>query len=222
MADTNMTGKTGASASAGEDLELVKQRAEQERRAAAEMAGEMRQSAAGTVEKAREEALRRGSEMKGRTAEHLRVFADAVRSAGDELAEKEPGPVGDIVRRAAEGLEEFSQTIEGSSPGEMVDGVRNFGRRNPVALFAGSMIAGFAIARFATSSSSQVSRGGPGMQQGGSSFGSATQQGGSGAFGSGSSGSYGASVADRDRIYGNYGDSPATGPAGAPHPSGAL
>ena len=109
--------------------------------------------AGGAVSEAKAFAGEKAEQLQDAAAGHFRVFADAVRTAGDELAEKEPGQVSDLVRRAAEGLEHFSDALGRKSSGEMIASVRDFGRQNPIGFLAGSMLAGFALARFASSSS---------------------------------------------------------------------
>jgi hypothetical protein len=100
-------------------------------------------------------ATEKAEELQGAAASHLRVFADAVRVAGDELARRETGPVSDLVRQAATGLEQISATMDGKSSAEMIEGVREFGRQNPIGFVAGSLLAGFALARFAGSAAPQ-------------------------------------------------------------------
>jgi hypothetical protein len=57
-----------------------------------------------------------------------------------------------LVSRAAEGLEDVSRTLADKRPSEMVDGLRDFGRRNPTAFLAGSVLLGVALGRFLRSS----------------------------------------------------------------------
>lgn len=109
---------------------------------------------------ARQVAAEKAEKLQDAAATHLRTFADAVRNAGEELAEKDPGPVSSLVRQAAEGLEQFSGALGRKSSGEMIDGVREFGRQNPLGFFAGSMLAGFALARFAGSAAPRTRNGG--------------------------------------------------------------
>ncbi len=126
----------------------------QEKQATEGLVADARNAASEAGSEAKKMASGKADELQGAAASHLRTFADAVRSAGDELADKEPGPVSDLVRQAAEGLERFSGALENKSSSDMIGGVREFGRQNPVGFLAGSMLAGFALARFASSSTS--------------------------------------------------------------------
>ena len=79
-------------------------------------------------------------------------FANAVRRAGDELAGADQSPATRLVQKAADGLETFSRSIEGKSPGDLLNDVRDFGRRNPIAFIGSAVLVGLAVGRFARAS----------------------------------------------------------------------
>jgi hypothetical protein len=85
--------------------------------------------------------------------ETLGEFANAIRHAGDELAQHDRTLAGRLVKQTADGLEQFSRSVADRRPEELLDAVRDFGRRNPVVFVAGSVLAGVALARFLRSSS---------------------------------------------------------------------
>ena len=87
--------------------------------------------------------------MKEEATAGLTAFSDALKAASSELSGKQLGFAGDMVQQAAGGLESFVRAVEGRSPGEMLDGLRSFGRQNPVGFIAGSVLAGFALGRLA-------------------------------------------------------------------------
>lgn len=91
-------------------------------------------------------------------AETLGQFAQAIRKAGDELAQNDQSMVSRFVVQAADGLENFSHTLANKRPEELLDSVRELGRRNPTAFIAGAVIAGLAIGRFMRASSDGQSR----------------------------------------------------------------
>jgi hypothetical protein len=126
-----------------------------EKRAAEGLIDDVKIAASNAGTQARTMATQKVDALQGAAASHLHKFADAVRTAGDELAEKDPGPVSDLVRQAAAGLEQFSGSLGRSSSAEMIASVREFGRQNPIGFLAGSMLAGFALARFAGSAAPQ-------------------------------------------------------------------
>jgi hypothetical protein len=120
------------------------------------------QSAADTIKdeatsiggKARALAEDKAESVKGDAASHMHGFADALKSASETLKEKQAGPASEMVSHAASGLEQLSRSLEGKSTGAMVESVRRFGRENPIGFLAGSMLAGFALVRFATAAPS--------------------------------------------------------------------
>lgn len=79
-------------------------------------------------------------------------FANAIRKAGDELSQSDQSMAAKMVRQAADGLESFSRSVTDKRPEELLDAVRDFGRENPAAFIAGSVLLGLAIGRFARSS----------------------------------------------------------------------
>jgi hypothetical protein len=92
------------------------------------------------------------TETKQTATETITAFADAIRKAGDDLAEHDQTTVGRIVRQAADGLASASRTVSEKSPEDLLRTVRNFGRTNPVAFVAGAVLLGVALGRFARSS----------------------------------------------------------------------
>lgn len=84
------------------------------------------------------------------TSSHIHGFAGALKAASDELAKNQAGPAAEIISHAASGLETLSRSIDGKSSGKMLDAVRRFGRDNPLGFIAGSVLAGFALGRVAS------------------------------------------------------------------------
>ncbi|HEX6859814.1 MAG TPA: hypothetical protein VF138_06410 [Caulobacteraceae bacterium] len=121
--------------------EQVGQAADRVRGEAASFADTARQRAYGAVEQRQQQATTT-----------MREFADAVRSAGDQLRSRDQTMAAQLVQRAAEGLEGVTRSVEGKSPQEMLHAFRDFGRRNPAAFIGGSVLLGIAIGRFIRSS----------------------------------------------------------------------
>jgi hypothetical protein len=78
-------------------------------------------------------------------------FASAIRKAGDDLAQNDQSVAGKMVKQAADGLESFSRSLSDKRPEELLNAVRDFGRENPAAFIAGSVLLGIAIGRLAKS-----------------------------------------------------------------------
>lgn len=112
---------------------------------AAQFAASAREKAAGAVEA-------RQHQVTGAIGD----FANAVRKAGDDLSEHNQSMAAQLVSRAADSLEGVSRTLDGKTPGEMLDAVRDFGRRHPAAFIGGAVLLGLAIGRFVRSSVPQA------------------------------------------------------------------
>ncbi|WP_296594805.1 hypothetical protein [Phenylobacterium sp.] len=85
-------------------------------------------------------------------AKTLGDFANAVRRAGDELAGADQSPASRLVQQAADGLESLSRNLADKEPGDLLNAVRGFGRRNPAAFIGGAVLVGLALGRFARAS----------------------------------------------------------------------
>ncbi|WP_099865861.1 hypothetical protein [Pararhizobium haloflavum] len=98
--------------------------------------------------KAHHEAEKRKNE----TATHIDHFAEAVRHASDELAERDQSIVSRLVQEAAGSIESVARSIRTHSVDDMARSVSRFGLERPTAFLAGAVIAGIAIGRFAKAS----------------------------------------------------------------------
>lgn len=87
-------------------------------------------------------------EKKGIASDALSDFANAIRRASEELSQSDRSAASGMVRQAADGLEGLSRSVSEKQPEEMLHALRNFGRENPTAMIAGSVLAGLALGRF--------------------------------------------------------------------------
>jgi gas vesicle protein len=92
------------------------------------------------------------SQKKESATQTIAAFADAIRKAGDDLAEHDQSALGRVVKQAADGLATMSRSVSEKSPEDLLHTVRELGRSNPVAFIAGSVLVGVALGRFARSS----------------------------------------------------------------------
>jgi len=113
----------------------------------------VKQEAASFASEARDRAADKIEEQKQTASQTLGDFANAIRKAGDELADSDQSMATRVVRQAAEGLEGLARSVSDKRPEELLDAMRDFGQRNPTALIAGSVLAGIALGRFFKSSS---------------------------------------------------------------------
>lgn len=204
MAKQSDTGTFTPGSSTTDTTEDLAARAKREASAAAGLVGDaqsaVKETASSMSSSMMKQAAERGERLQHDTAEGLRTFADAVRDASDKLAERQPGMVTDLIRQAAGGLEAMSDTLQRKSASEMLDQVRDFGRRHPTAFIAGTVLAGFALGRFVSTSGPQ-GRGRMAERQRGSY--------------SGQSGSYSGQTGSGARQTGSYAGSSMRSPGGS-------
>jgi len=112
----------------------------------------LKQETASFAEHAKDRATNALEQQKGAASETLGDFANAIRKAGDELAQSDQTMIGRVVRQAADSLESLARSVSDKRPEELIDTVRDFGRRNPTAFIAGSVLVGVALGRFLQSS----------------------------------------------------------------------
>lgn len=113
---------------------------------------EARQEGQKVLGTAKEEARKYADEQKRAGADKVAGVARAVNNAAGELESSAPEFAG-IARSAASGIESFSDRMRDSSYRDLVSGIEDFARREPVAFFGSAMFAGFALSRFMKSTS---------------------------------------------------------------------
>lgn len=144
---------------AKEDLRAA---AAQARAAAGQVAGQVSQEASAAVQSLKQEGAEVVQAVQARAAdiaeqgkrtgaEHAEGIARAVHRAADELEGTSPQLAG-IVHDAAGTIDRMARGLRESSPGELMEGVTDFARRNPLAFFGAAVLTGFALARFARAS----------------------------------------------------------------------
>ena len=85
-------------------------------------------------------------------AERIDRLGRAVHGAADELGKEIP-QAADYVHTAAESLETAAEHLRNRSVDDLVGTFNRFARQQPVAAFAGAILAGFVVSRFIKSSS---------------------------------------------------------------------
>lgn len=108
-----------------------------------------------------QERLRGEAQKRAETAtKTLGDFASAIRRAGDELSQADQSPAARLVGQAADGLERLSLSLADKQPEDLLDAVRDFGRRHPMAFIAGGVLVGVALGRFVRASETDGQYGG--------------------------------------------------------------
>ena len=80
-------------------------------------------------------------------ADQLSGLARAVQTAAGDLDDKSP-QVARLVRDAASSVDRFAGDLRSKDVRDVLASVSTFARQQPVAFFAGSVLAGFVLARF--------------------------------------------------------------------------
>jgi len=118
-----------------------------------DMTSAAREAAGHVAEQTRDFA----EEQKDAGADNMARLGRAVHGAADQLGRDLPQAAG-FIHSAADTLQGAASSIRERSVEDLVAGFSDFARRQPAAAFAGSVLAGFALARFLKSSSSSDRR----------------------------------------------------------------
>lgn len=146
----------------GGKTEQVGERLQMEKEAATRAAGSAwegaKEAGSEALDQARKQAEVQGEKLKEGASDELDAFAAAIMAASEKLSERQPGFMADLMGQAASGLHGVSEALQRRSTGDLVDSIRDFGRRNPTAFIAGSVLTGFALGRFAGSTATHRRR----------------------------------------------------------------
>ncbi len=117
-----------------------------------------KQTTSEVVDQVQQQAGSRLDRQKDEAARDLQQLAGAVRNMGDQLGGPQQGPIAQYAaqygRKAAEGIERFTNYLRTNDTRALVSEVENFGRRQPALLIGGAFLLGLAGARFLKSSRS--------------------------------------------------------------------
>ncbi|HEX3440316.1 MAG TPA: hypothetical protein VHT93_08215 [Pseudolabrys sp.] len=109
------------------------------------------QTIGGAAETVKDTVRDVAEEQKNAGAERIEAVGRAVHGAADQLGKEIP-QAAPYIHSAAETLEGAASWLQGRSVDEFVTSLNRFARQQPAAAFAGSVLAGFALARFLKSS----------------------------------------------------------------------
>jgi len=104
--------------------------------------------------RARDIAREMAEQQKTAGADQLGGMAHAMEAAGGELQKQMP-LAAEYVDDVAARLDDLASTLRERSVDDMLSNVSDFARRQPAVFFAGAVAAGFALSRFAKSSSNR-------------------------------------------------------------------
>ena len=105
-----------------------------------------------------ERAFAQAADQLGKVSENLGSVAEAARSAGAQLRQKDQGFVAQYVDQAAEQIDRFAGYLEHKQPDELLGDAESFARRQPVLFLGGAFALGVLAARFLKSTSAPSAR----------------------------------------------------------------
>jgi len=115
-----------------------------------------KETTSNVVDQVQQQAGSRLDRRKDEAASELEKVAGAVRQLGQGLGDQQQGPLvqyaAEYGRKAADGLERFTNYLRQTDTREIVHEVENFARRRPAILLGGAFLLGLAGARFLKSS----------------------------------------------------------------------
>ncbi len=114
---------------------------------AARAADEAKTSLSAIAEEARSKVNSVVDTQKAAGADQLSGLARAAQTAAGDLEGQSPA-VAKLVRDAASSVDRFAGDLRNSDVRDVLASVTDFARQQPVAFFAGSVLLGFAVARF--------------------------------------------------------------------------
>lgn len=147
-----MPGDQTAGGLADDARKMASDVADKTREVASSVVERVQAEAGEFADKAKQKAMETAEEGKEMGASRLAGVAEAAHAAADALEERVPEFAG-YAHRAARSIEDFSRDIRTRSVADMLQSANAFARREPVAVFGATLLAGFAVARFLSSSS---------------------------------------------------------------------
>jgi hypothetical protein len=104
------------------------------------------------IENVKQRATAQLDTQKGRATDSISSIANAVRGSTSQLRNEQHDVLAQYVENFAEQLERFSTNMRGKDMSELLDGARDFARREPALFVGGSFAVGLLAARFLKSS----------------------------------------------------------------------
>ncbi len=118
-------------------------------------AEDLKRHARDLAEDAKARARAAANQQKDVAADRVHGFASALRTAADDLSGRDQRLAASCVEQAADSLERVSDALQGQNFDELIGGVEDFARRQPVAFLGGAVLTGLVLARFMKSSAAR-------------------------------------------------------------------
>ena len=136
----------------GDKTEQAKEAASQVKEQAGQMTDQVKEQASKVTDKAKEQATTRVEDQKGRAAEGIVGFADALNQVSGSMRDQNP-TVANFAETAASKLEQFAETLNDKDVNDLVTDIERMARKQPALFIGGAFVAGVLAARFLKSSS---------------------------------------------------------------------
>lgn len=130
--------------------------ADQAKETAGQVADQAQQVARQVTDQTRQQVSAQVTTQKDRAADGLSHVAQALRQTGQQLREQDQAGITQYIDRAASQVEQFSNYLQRSDMGQLVDDVEHFARRRPALFLGGVFALGMLGARFLKSSRQQL------------------------------------------------------------------
>src|SRR3954467_462830 len=104
------------------------------------------------IDNVKQRATAQLDSQKGRATDSISSIANAVRGSSSQLRGEQHDVLAQYIETFADQLERFSNNVRGKDVNELLDGARDFARRQPALFVGGSFAAGLLAARFLKSS----------------------------------------------------------------------
>ena len=125
--------------------------------AAADLAGQARAAAAEAADRTKARVTDYAEQQKGAAAEQIVKLSQATHVAADHLNEASP-TMARYAHDLAGGIDRFAGVVRERSIGDLVRQASEYARREPAVFVAGTVFAGFVMARFLRSSAERAER----------------------------------------------------------------
>jgi hypothetical protein len=140
-------------ANAGNGMPGLSSTVQGAKESAANLAGQAKQYAGDMTLRAKDKGRSMFEQQKDVAADQLENVADALRRTSGELQQSTNPQVARYIDMSADQLENFGNRLRNKNLDSLLNDTQNLARRHPGAFLAGTMAAGFIIARFLKSSS---------------------------------------------------------------------
>ncbi len=147
---TDRPGRPAAETTAGDARDDIRAGLEEARSYAADVAETVRSEAGDAARDVAQRAESLADQQREAGAGHAQDVRRALDRAAEELDEGSPR-IASFVRDAAGSVQEIADALRNRTPGQLLHDVNDLARRQPLAFFGVSVLAGFAVARFARS-----------------------------------------------------------------------